>query len=499
MAKAGGSDSERSSAASDPGQGGRRPGRGSSKGARTSGQPLRRAVGGTDRAAGAGSPGRGSPDSSGRGSKGGSRSASGAGGSGRDVPASRSPGSSRAARADSPRQTRSPGASPKAASRAEGSAGRIAQSGSAPSSGRPRAGSADRWSKDKPRDKPKDREGSSGRSSASDRSAPRSSGRRGSPDAAASSTRPGRWVPGTAGGGRPAAPADRDGAPRRVPGRRDQRSTGRPDQRSTGRPEQRSTGRTEERSGGRPTADRRASTRRESPAVRDPEIPPSVTAHDLDRVVRAQLSSLPAALQDIVGGHIVMAGRLIDEDPERAHEHAQAAVRRAARLAVVREAAGLTAYATRRWDAALAELRAYRRISGSDAYVAVEADCERGRGRPDRALELARGPRADRVDRPTQIELAIVEAGARRDQGQAAAAVVVLQLPELRSRSTATWSVRLRYAYADALEAAGRHVDAREWFERAAAIDGEDETDAAARAELLSAPAARESPPPRRS
>jgi len=42
-------------------------------------------------------------------------------------------------------------------------------------------------------------------------------------------------------------------------------------------------------------------------------------------------------------------------------------------------------------------------------------------------------------------------------------------------------------------------VDAREWFERAAAIDGEDETDAAARAELLSAPAARESPPPRRS
>ena len=491
MAEAGGRDSERSSAASDPGKGGRRLGRGSSKGARTSGQPLRRAVGGTDRAAGAGSPGRGSPDSSGRGSKGGSRSASGAGASGRDVPASRSPDSSRAPRAGSPRQTRSPGASPKAASRADGSAGRIAQSGSAPSSGRPRADSLDRWSKDKPRDNPKDREGSSGRSSASDRSAPRSSGRRGSPDAAASSTRPGRSAPGTAGGGRPAAPADRDGAPRRVPGRRDQRSTG--------RPEQRSTGRTEERSGGRLTADRRASTRRESPAVRDPEIPPSVTARDLDRVVRAQLSSLPAALQDIVGGHIVMAGRLIDEDPERAHEHAQAAVRRAARLAVVREAAGLTAYATRRWDAALAELRAYRRISGSDAYVAVEADCERGRGRPDRALELARGPRADRVDRPTQIELAIVEAGARRDQGQAAAAVVVLQLPELRSRSTATWSVRLRYAYADALEAAGRHVDAREWFERAAAIDGEDETDAAARAELLSAPAARESPPPRRS
>jgi len=180
-----------------------------------------------------------------------------------------------------------------------------------------------------------------------------------------------------------------------------------------------------------------------------------------------------------------MAGRLIDEDPERAHDHAQAAVRRAARLAVVREAAGLTAYATGRWEAALAEFRAYRRISGSDIYIAVEADCERGRGRPDRALDLARSPRAERVDRPTQIELAIVEAGARRDQGQAAAAVVALQLPELRSRSAATWSVRLRYAFADSLESAGRIVEAREWFERAAAIDGDDQTDAAERAELL--------------
>jgi tetratricopeptide (TPR) repeat protein len=202
-------------------------------------------------------------------------------------------------------------------------------------------------------------------------------------------------------------------------------------------------------------------------------------------MVRAQLSSLPPALQDLVGGHLVMAGRLIDEDPERAHEHAQAAVRRAARLAVVREAAGLTAYATGRWEAALAEFRAYRRLSGADIYLAVEADCERGRGRPDRALELARSPRAARVDRPTQIELAIVEAGARRDLGQASAAVVVLQLPELRSKSTASWSVRLRYAYADALLAAGRRAEAREWFERSAAIDRNDETDAAERAELL--------------
>lgn len=186
-----------------------------------------------------------------------------------------------------------------------------------------------------------------------------------------------------------------------------------------------------------------------------------------------------------MGGHIVMAGRLIDENPQLAHEHAQAAVRRAARLGVVREAAGLTAYAVGRYEEALAEFRAHRRLTGSDAYIAVVADCERGRRRPERALDLARSPRADHVDRPTQIELAIVAAGARRDLGQAAAAVVALQLPELRSKSTASWSIRLRYAYADSLEAAGRLTDAREWFERAAAIDADDETDAVARAERL--------------
>jgi tetratricopeptide (TPR) repeat protein len=223
-----------------------------------------------------------------------------------------------------------------------------------------------------------------------------------------------------------------------------------------------------------------------SPAGRDPEIPPGVTARELDRSVQAQLASLPPALQGIVGGHLVMAGRLIDHDPELAREHAQAAVRRAARLGVVREAAGLTAYATARYEEAITEFRAYSRLSGSDAYLAVVADSERGRGHPERAIALARGPRAERLDRQTQIELAIVVAGARRDLGQASAALVGLQLPELRSTSREPSVGRLRYAYADTLEVLGRTEEAYEWFERAAAADPDGDTDAADRAALLS-------------
>ena len=38
--------------------------------------------------------------------------------------------------------------------------------------------------------------------------------------------------------------------------------------------------------------------------------------------------------------------------------------------------------------------------------------------------------------------------------------------------------MRLRYAYADALEAAGRIDEAREWFTKCAAVDAEESTDA---------------------
>jgi hypothetical protein len=48
---------------------------------------------------------------------------------------------------------------------------------------------------------------------------------------------------------------------------------------------------------------------------------------------------------------------------------------------------------------------------------------------------------------------------------------------------TAEWAVRLRYAYADALEAAGRSAEAREWFAKCAQIDRDGSTDALERSQ----------------
>ncbi|MCW2609994.1 MAG: Replicase polyprotein 1ab [Cryptosporangiaceae bacterium] len=176
--------------------------------------------------------------------------------------------------------------------------------------------------------------------------------------------------------------------------------------------------------------------------------------------------------------HLVAAGRLVDEDPQAALAHAYAARAHAARIGAVREAVGVTAYHAGEWAVALSELRAVRRMNGSVEHLAVEADCERALGRPDRALELERSPIASRLDEAGRVELLIVASGARRDLGQLDSAVVMLQVPELEALPPREWSGRLGYAYADALLAAGRTDEARAWFERVQEIDPYNDTGA---------------------
>ncbi len=180
---------------------------------------------------------------------------------------------------------------------------------------------------------------------------------------------------------------------------------------------------------------------------------------DLDRSVRGRLRTLSKDNADGVGRHLVMVGRLLDTDPELAYEHAQAAVRRAGRVDVVREAAGLAAYRTGRYAEALRELRTVRRLNGSSEHLAIMADCERGLGRPERALALAQEPEASTLDADTTIELAMVVSGARLDLGQAEAAVAALSTPAVRA-GTGLVAVRVAQARASALEAAGRADDA---------------------------------------
>ncbi|MFE4832950.1 hypothetical protein [Streptomyces sp. NPDC056672] len=191
--------------------------------------------------------------------------------------------------------------------------------------------------------------------------------------------------------------------------------------------------------------------------------------------------SLPKTLADDVARNLVMVAQLIDEDPERAYAYSRIALRLASRVAAVREAAGFAAYATQKYAEALAEFRAARRMTGNVDLWPVMADCERGLGRPERAMAMAGEPEVQKLDKAGQVEMRLVAAGARRDMGQIDAAIVTLQSPELASSSVQPWTARLRYAYADALLSAGREDEAREWFAKTIEADKDGATDASDR------------------
>jgi tetratricopeptide (TPR) repeat protein len=248
---------------------------------------------------------------------------------------------------------------------------------------------------------------------------------------------------------------------------------------------QRGGGRGESRSSWSRPPDKQTPRTEEQARYDGPPIPEEITGRELDRRVGAQLKGLPDRLALRVARHLAAAGVLIDTDPETAYQHTLAARARASRLAVVREATGEAAYAAGHYAEALAELRAAKRMNGATDYLPIMADCHRALGQPEQALKLAKSPAVARFAPAAKAEMTLVEAGARRDLGQLDAALRTLELAPLQSKSREPWVVRLRYAYADTLEAAGREADALAWFHRTHAVDSQMITDAAQRADDL--------------
>ncbi|OBK79620.1 hypothetical protein A5651_23540 [Mycobacterium sp. 1274761.0] len=209
-------------------------------------------------------------------------------------------------------------------------------------------------------------------------------------------------------------------------------------------------------------------------------------ARQLSPEIRRELTTLDRNTADFVARHLVAAGEALDDDPEAALEHARAARERSGRIAAVREAVGIAAYRCGDWAQALAELRAARRLGSKSPLLPLIGDCERGLGRPERAIELARGPEAAQLTGDDADELRIVLAGARSDLGQLDQALAILSTPQLDPTRTGQTAARLFYAYAETLLALERSDEALQWFINAAAADVEGVTDAEERITELS-------------
>jgi tetratricopeptide (TPR) repeat protein len=216
----------------------------------------------------------------------------------------------------------------------------------------------------------------------------------------------------------------------------------------------------------------------DAPRPEGPPIPSEIEAKQLSPEIRGELTTLDRSTADVVARHLVAAGELLDDDPEAALAHARAARARSGRIAAVREAVGIAAYHCGDWAQALAELRAARRMGSKSPLLPLIADCERGVGRPERAIELARTPEAAELTGDAADELRIVVAGARSDLGQHEQALAILSTPQLDPARTGQTAARLFYVYAETLLALGRNQDALQWFINAAAADAEGITDA---------------------
>lgn len=206
------------------------------------------------------------------------------------------------------------------------------------------------------------------------------------------------------------------------------------------------------------TEERDSVPRHDDPAVDEDAVP-----SELDRFAWRELKALSKENAEWVAGHLVMAARMLEDDPERAHKHALAAARRAGRIPVVRETVGITAYSLGDFALALRELRTYRRLSGSNGQLPMMVDCERGLGRPEKALALA--AEASRVALPpaVAVELAIARSGARLDLDQVERALEELEIPQLNPDLAFSYSPALFDAYATILSLMGKEEEAARW------------------------------------
>jgi len=281
-------------------------------------------------------------------------------------------------------------------------------------------------------------------------------------------------------------PPDRPKSDRPRTGSSDRKPGGRPPGKPGSKPGGRPPGKSGSKPGGRPTTSSGSRPSRESSprsarlTERDPRIPDEIHIEDLDPAVLNELRTLPEDLGEMVGRHLLAAqDALLDDDVDLAKAHVEAARRRAARVAAVREASGVVAYRAGDYAKALNEFRTVRRMTGNVEFVPIMADCERGLGRPERALDLLKELKTR--DPGVRIEGLLVGAGARIDMGQPDAALVMLEIPELRNAEDHYLRSRLQYAYADTLERLGRGDEAQQWFAKAAESDVDNMTDAAER------------------
>lgn len=139
----------------------------------------------------------------------------------------------------------------------------------------------------------------------------------------------------------------------------------------------------------------------------------------------------------------------------------------------VRELYGLTLYRLGNWKLAIAELEAFRRLTGSTEQHPVLADCYRALKRYGEVEALWEELKETSPSAELVAEGRIVAAGAYADQGEYDRAIRLLEAGLRNPKRMKLHHVRLLYVLADIVERAGDVPRARQLFRRVADADPE--------------------------
>jgi tetratricopeptide (TPR) repeat protein len=198
---------------------------------------------------------------------------------------------------------------------------------------------------------------------------------------------------------------------------------------------------------------------------------------------RAQPSATPKAGRDIVDeirraakpaaateaiSRFERAVELLERgDPKGAAAEGAKAKSLASRSPAVREVLGMALYGLERWEEALQELKAYKRMSRRVDQNHLIADCLRALGRPAEAVPLAEEElRMAAVPNEAKAEAVIVAASALADLGRHGEALALLRRAKTREDVAEPYTLRLWYVTGEVLARLGRPDEAAEQFRK---------------------------------
>lgn len=194
----------------------------------------------------------------------------------------------------------------------------------------------------------------------------------------------------------------------------------------------------------------------------EPKMPKGLEWAMLSKEDRERLRGLSKEHAENIGLHILAAYTLQEENPELALEHAKWAAKQASRIDFARETLAFVAYRQGDYKLASKEFRTAMRMNGYLDYLPFIADCERGMGNLDKALEICMSDEAKTLRGEVKAEMFLVYAGVLADTGHADKAIELVHAMGHSKGLPGEYRMRAVQAEQYFLEEAGRSDEAIE-------------------------------------